>query len=155
MDWLLGLLAPSPSRQELLPVIGALAETLLPAEPDRAAAAKNKGDTDLANFHNISGKQQSDQMQEVTLAKQWSCQHQMPRVDAANIFDSMQVIDRIDRNLTPESKKELYLYVPLPSLTQNSTYLLFARSHVCMYCKLCHKSSCDDDIVSMVLEWQL
>jgi hypothetical protein len=73
MDWLLGLLAPSPSRQELLPVIGALAETLLPAEPDRAAAAKNQGDTDLANFHNISGKQQSGQMQEVTLAKQWSC----------------------------------------------------------------------------------
>ena len=79
----------------------------------------------------------------------------MQRMHAVNVFDSMQVIDRIDRNLTPESKKELYLYVPLPSLTQNSTYLLFARSHVCMYCKLCHKSSCDDDIVSMVLEWQL
>jgi len=69
----LGLLAPSPSRQELLPVIEALAETLLPAEPDRAAAAKNKGNTDLAKFYSISGKQQSGQMQEVTRANQWKC----------------------------------------------------------------------------------
>ncbi|DBA72909.1 TPA: hypothetical protein ACH3X2_009868 [Trebouxia sp. C0005] len=87
MDWLLSLLAPSPSRQELLPVIGALAETLLPAEPDRAAAAKSKGDIALAKFYSISGKQQSSHMQEV--------------------------IDRIDRNLTPESKKELYLVLTL------------------------------------------
>lgn len=50
----------------------------------------------------------------------------MQRMHAVNVFDSMQVIDRIDRNLTPESKKELYLYVPLPSLTQNSNGLLFA-----------------------------
>lgn len=75
MDWLLSLLAPSPSRQELLPVIGALAETLLPAEPDRAAAAKSKGDIALAKFYSISGKQQSSHMQEVTPAKQWKLRH--------------------------------------------------------------------------------
>lgn len=45
---------------------------------------------------------------------------------AADMFDVMQVIDRIERNLTPESKKELYLYVPFPSLTPKSNDLLFA-----------------------------
>ncbi|DBA85949.1 hypothetical protein WJX77_012681 [Trebouxia sp. C0004] len=107
MDWLLGLLAPSPSRHELLPVIGALAETLLPAEPDRAAAAKNTGDTDLAIFYRISGKQQSGQMQEV--------------------------IDRIDKNLTPESKKELYLVLTLLTWRIGCLLLCGASALVCSF----------------------
>lgn len=66
MEWLLGFLAPSPTRQELLPVIGALAETLLPAQPEQAAAAEDQGDADLAKFYRVSGKQQAAHMQEVT-----------------------------------------------------------------------------------------
>lgn len=66
MEWLLGFLAPSPTRQELLPVIGALAETLLPAQPEQAAAAEDQGDADLAKFYRVSGKQQAAHLQEVT-----------------------------------------------------------------------------------------
>ena len=78
----------------------------------------------MAKFYSISGKQQNSHMQEVTLQSNGTPVDTQRHV--AKIFDAMQVIDRIDRNLTPESKKELYLYVPVPSLTQNSNYLLFA-----------------------------
>ncbi len=61
------------------------------------------------------------------------------------IFDSMQVIDRIDRNLTPESKTELYLYVPLPSLTQNMFKFLLDPLQSCT------ASSVTNQLVVMML----
>ena len=65
MKLLSDVLTPDPTRRELLPVLGAIAETLLPAQPDKAAAAREQGQVDLANFHDLSGKQQTGHMQEV------------------------------------------------------------------------------------------
>lgn len=74
----------------------------------------------------------------------------MPRMNAANIFDSMQVIDRIDRDLTPESKKELYLYVPLSSLTQNSTFYYFLLDPIQ---SLIANSATNQDVVMVLSAW--
>lgn len=119
MAYLSGATTPDPRRQELQPVIGAVAEALLPSQPQRAAAARGQGQHDLAKFYDISGREQTAHMQEVSLL-----QHSTSRLACRAMLTCyqmpMQAVQRIERNLTPESRKELYLYVPA---TRHNSFL--------------------------------
>lgn len=54
-------------RKGLLPVLGAIAEALLPAQPDKAALAKSRGQEHEAAFHAMSGKHQTKDIQQASL----------------------------------------------------------------------------------------
>lgn len=60
-------MAQTIKRKGLLPVLGAIAEALLPGEPDKAAAARRLGQQDVAILHEMSGKQQTNHLHQVWL----------------------------------------------------------------------------------------
>lgn len=52
-------MAPAIKRKALLPVLEAIAEALMPSQPDQASAARHEGKQDMANLYATSGKQQN------------------------------------------------------------------------------------------------
>lgn len=55
-------MAPTLKRKALLPVLEAIAEALMPSQPDKASAASHEGKQDMANLYATSGKQQNNHM---------------------------------------------------------------------------------------------
>lgn len=55
-------MAPTVKRKALLPVLEAIAEALMPSQPDKASAARHEGKQDMANLYATSGKQQNNHM---------------------------------------------------------------------------------------------
>ena len=55
-------MTPPIKRKALLPVLEAIAEALMPSQPDKAAAARNQGNKDMASLYASSGKQQNNHM---------------------------------------------------------------------------------------------
>ena len=58
-------LTPDPQRRDVLPVLSAIAEGLMPSRPEKAAEARRQGQVNLAVFHESSGKQQPSHLKEV------------------------------------------------------------------------------------------
>ena len=61
-------MAPAVKRKALLPVLEAIAEALMPSQPDEASIARNEGKQNMANLYATSGKQQNHHMHQ-------ACQH--------------------------------------------------------------------------------
>ncbi|KAL3157363.1 hypothetical protein ABBQ32_011841 [Trebouxia sp. C0010 RCD-2024] len=80
-------MTPTIKRKALLPVLEAIAEALMPSQPDKAAAARMDGKQDVARLYAASGKQQKNHMNQILL--------------------------RMETNLTPESQTELFLLLNL------------------------------------------
>ena len=100
-------LTPDPQRRDVLPVLSAIAEALMPSRPEKASEARRQGQLDLAVFHGSSGKQQPSHMKEVLyLVEVFYRRLCSPALTLASV---LQVVARINRDLTPESQKELYL----------------------------------------------
>lgn len=55
-------MAPAVKRKALLPVLEAIAEALMPSQPDKASVARKEGKQDMANLYATSGKQNNNHM---------------------------------------------------------------------------------------------
>ena len=55
-------MTPAIQRKALLPVLEAIAEALMPSQPDKATAAQTEGKQELARLYAASGKQQKNHM---------------------------------------------------------------------------------------------
>lgn len=101
-------MTPTPTRKALLPVLEAIAEALMPSQPDKAAAARMDGKQDVARLYAASGNQQKNHMSQ---ANQACCLTHFIGEVLANTEDfPLQILVRMETNLTPESQTELFLY---------------------------------------------
>ena len=131
-------MAPAIKRKALLPVLEAIAEALMPSQPAKASDARKEGENDMANLYATSGKQQNNDMHQ---ACQPCCRTAFSQQCLQGLQSFvLQILARMEKNLTAESQREIFLYVSHPELlsdvvitTMRMPYavMTLACSHLC------------------------